>query len=263
MLYSSRFEILAMRKQRKEWFMQIIRNEEMAYFTFAPTDEEEVAVLQSVIALAKPKDRIKYGGRSGGDDGVPFMIFLHVDSQTEEVKEVEGNVTLTSYRRVGGVKLVLRGTTEADDAEVRRIRDAIYFGAGGAIFLGSCEVDGKTAIMVTLSHCKLCNAPMIDLSSCEWKTCKACAAKCGHQYERGAVHGGSAGDIGMGEFCNLCGRGKPEPESMRTKGWVERGLEVERELGMMILDKSTGARPKQVARVQRVVRNLSRARARV
>jgi hypothetical protein len=259
---SSRFEILAMKRQRKEWFMQIIRNDEAAYFTFAPTNEEEVAVLQSVIALAKPEDRMKYGGRSGGDDGEPFMISLHVGSQTEEVRGVEGRVTSISHKQVGGVELKLLGTTETDDTEVRRIRDAIYFGAGGATFLGSCEVDGKTAIMVTLTHCKLCNAPVIDRASCEWKICKACAMKCEHQYERGAVHGGSAGDIGVGEFCGICGRAKPEPEKIRTKGWVERGLEVERELGMTILEKSTGARPKQVAQVQRVAQNLNRARAR-
>ena len=97
--------------------MQIIRNDEAAYFTFAPTNEEEVAVLQSVIALAKPEDRMKYGGRSGGDDGEPLMISLHVGLQTEEVRGVEGRVTSISHKQVGGVELKLLGTTETDDTE--------------------------------------------------------------------------------------------------------------------------------------------------
>jgi hypothetical protein len=78
------------------------------------------------------------------------------------------------------------------------------------------------------------------------------------------VHGGSAGNMGMGEFCGKCGRGKPEHEGTRKKSQVERKLEVQWELGMTVLYKGDGPikTPQQAVKMHRLVRRYRKAQAR-
>lgn len=243
--------------------MQIIRNKEAATLTFVPVEQGEAEVLNSIIAIAKPEDKMSYGGRGGGKNGEPFVVYLHIGSRREAVVKKSGNVTIHSHEEIGGIKLELRGSGEDNDQEVRCIRDTCFFGAGNPIFLGTAEVDGKTAIVITMKRCKLCNSPMISMVSCEWRTCDACAAKCEHEYERGVVHGGSAGNMGMGEYCGKCGRGKPEPEDARKKDQIERELEVEKELGINVLWKEGPFEgPRHFAEVNRTVRRYRKAKAR-
>jgi hypothetical protein len=237
--------------------MQIIRNKEVANFIFVPTEEKETEVLNQIIAIAKPDDKMTYGGRNGGDGDKPFVVYLHLGSHTEE------NMTIHRDEEVGGVKLELRGSGEDSDNEVRLIRDVCFFGSGGLIFLGTCEVDGKTAIIVTASKCKLCGGPMISMASCEWRTCDACASKCEHDYVSGMVHGGNVGNMGIGEFCDKCGRGKPEPEGARKKNQIERELEVERELGVKVFYKEGPVQtPREAAELNRVIRRHHKALSR-
>jgi hypothetical protein len=134
---------------------------------------------------------------------------------------------------VDGIELILRGSAEEDKNEVGRIRDTCYFGSGSLIFIGETEVNGKKSIVTTSKRCKHCGVKMIQLVACEWNTCDACAAKCEHHYVKGAVHGGGT-DIGVGKFCDICGRGKPRPEGEREKSIIEHHLEVEKELGIPV-----------------------------
>ena len=153
-------------------------------------------------------------------------IFMLVGVSEEERSDTSGNVTVHRTVHVDSVKLILIGTTEEDKHEVGRIRDACYFGSGGLIFIGETEVDGKKAIITTAKRCKHCGSGMIRYFDCERSTCDACAAKCEHNYVRGAIHGGGT-DIGVGEFCDKCGRGKPKAEDEREKSVIEHHLAVE------------------------------------
>lgn len=213
--------------------MKIIRNEISQTWTLVPVEEGEAEVLTSFAAMLKPEDELSYGGRSG-DDHMTCKLHLHVGASREPRTTTRGNVTIHRTVYVGGVELILRGTTETDKNEIWSVRyGAVY---SGLIFLGETEVDGKKAIVVTAGRCKHCGAAQLNP---EWQTCDACAAKCEHNYVKGAVHGGST-DIGVGEFCDICGRVKPRPEGGREKSAIEHHLEVEKELGIPVFHKIEG-----------------------
>ena len=217
--------------------MKIIRDEKLATLTFIPVEADEEAVIASIAAMLKPEDKLSYGGRSRDRDDNRFCtIRLYAGSRIEPQSETEGLVTVTQDVHIGGVELALRGSTEEDKHEVNFIRDTCYFGSGGLIFISETEVDGKKAIITTAMRCKYCDAGMIHYGACEWRICDACAAKCEHSYVCGAIHGSM--DIGVGEFCNKCGRGKPKAEGEREKSQLEHHLAVEAELGITILYKN-------------------------
>lgn len=232
--------------------MKVIRDVQSGTWTLVPVESAEEQVLDSIIAAIKPGDKLGYNGRS--DDGEEYgesycKVRLHAGGHQEDVKK--GNVT---YRGVwvGGIDFVLQGSGRENKLEVGSIRDTCFFGSGGLIYLGSFEVDGKRAIVITASHCKICGGTMVGMVSCEWAVCDNCAAKCTHQWIHGAVHGGGAGDIGFGEYCGLCGRGKPKVGDEPEKSQLEHHLEVERELGIQIIYKDTGLTPRMVAYLQKL-----------
>jgi hypothetical protein len=190
--------------------MKIIRDEQAATWTLVPVEASEEQVITDIIAILKPEDRIFYDGRDqDGDDDKFSVIYLYAGARKEKQdKTVNKNIINTRSIYIGGVKLILRGSTKKDKYEVNGIRNTCYFGSGGLIFLGGTEVDGKKAVITTAKRCKHCGAGMIDLVSCEWSTCDACAAKCEHNYDYGFVHGRGR-EIGMDDFCDKCGRVKP------------------------------------------------------
>lgn len=210
--------------------MRVIRDEKLATYTLVPIEQEEEQILASIAATIQTGDKLSYGGR--GRDG-------------------EDDKFCTVHLHIGGVELVLGGSTEDDKYEVNGIRNTCYFGSGGLIFLGVVEVDGKKAIVTTAKYCKQCGGAMINCFACEWGICDACAAKCEHLYERGSIHGPKI-DIGMGEFCGLCGRGKPKAEGEREKSQLEHHLAVERELGVKVIYKNTPLTPSQIDYLQKV-----------
>ena len=244
--------------------MKIIRDKQLATLTFVPVESAEEQIVASIVAMLKPEDKLSYGGRErDGDDDKFCIIHLHAGAREETQSKTEGNITVTRDVHVGGVKLTLVGTTEEDKHEVGRIRDMCYFGSGGLIFIGETEVDGKKTIVTTGLRCRHCGAGMIRYSDCEWKTCDACAAKCEHNYVRGMIHGGGVGDMGVGEYCDKCGRGKPKAEGEREKSKIEHHLAVEKELGVNVIYKDgPPVTPRQAVEVNRLVRRHSKSRRR-
>lgn len=217
--------------------MKIIRNKELATLTFIPMDVDEQEIIASIAAILKPGDKLSYGGKNrDGDDDKFCAIDLYAGAREEMETKIEGNITVVQNVHVGGVKLVLRGSTEDDKREVGSIRDTCYFGSDGLIFIGETEADSKKCIITTGKLCKYCNARMISCSDCESGICAACAVRCPHNYVRGAIHGGSA-NIAVGEFCAHCNRVRPKSESKREKSLIEHHLAVEKELGIKIFYK--------------------------
>jgi hypothetical protein len=243
--------------------MKIIRDKQLATLTLVPVDADEKQVIVSIAAMLKPEDKLSYGRRGrDGDDDKFCTVHLHAGARKERQSKTEGNITVTRDVHIGGVELVLRGTTEEDKHEVGRIRDMCYFGSGGLIFIGETEVDGVKAIVSTGLRCKHCGAGMIRYSDCEWETCDACAARCEHNYVRGAIHGGGT-DIGVGEFCDKCGRGKPKAEGERKKSVIEHHLDAEREgvVDAIFYDGFPGT-PRQAVEVNRLARRYDKSRRR-
>lgn len=241
--------------------MKIIRDEDLATLTLVPVEPEEEQVIAVISAMLKPEDRLCYDGRSEDGDGDKFCkIHLHAGGHREERREISGKATLVRQVYVDSIELILRGSTEDDKHEVGRIRDICFFGSSGLIFLEETEVDGKKAIVTTGKRCKLCGVGMIKRAACEWSTCDECAAKCEHNYIRGAFHGGGV-DIGVGDFCSICGRGKPKEEGVRRKTQIEQHLAVEKELGMLVLYDHDGIplTPRQLVQLNRLARRYEKA----
>jgi hypothetical protein len=144
------------------------------------------------MSSVKLGETLRYGGREGANPSDPLdqrmTISFHLNDR----------------------KINLTATDDVDEEPIRHARDAIYFGGGGLILLGCTESAGVPTLEFAIDRCKHCSKPIVSMFECEWKTCDACADKCGHEYERGMVHGGKAGAMGVGEFCGKCGRGKPE-----------------------------------------------------
>lgn len=244
--------------------MKVVKDSQAATLTLVPVEAGEAEVLASMLATLKPEDKLVYGGREKDGEGDKFCkIHLHVGSHKEERTEVRGKITIRCTLNVGGVELVLCGSTEEDKQEVGRIRDTCYFGSGGLIFLGEAEVDGKRVMVTTAKRCKHCQAGMIRHTECEWSTCDACAGKCEHNYVRGAIHGGGT-DIGMGEFCDKCGRGKPKTKGEREKSVLEHHLAAVREnvVDELIYKDGPPNTPEEVVNLNRLVRRYAKSKAR-
>lgn len=226
--------------------MKVLRNREKGTLTLRPSSEAETAVLREIQTSVPLGEMLNYEGRGGADPNDPVSERMRI-----------------SFALNGG-KFDLLATTDEDEDPVRWTRDAIFFGGGGLILLGHQEVDGLPVLDFTVAHCKLCNKPMISMGECEWRTCDACKDACAHEYERGMVHGGSAGIMAVNEFCTKCGRGKPEPEGAREKSQIENELAVQRELGVHVLYANLpfGTGPTDVIQAKRFARRLERARKR-
>ena len=187
--------------------MKIIRNNQMATWTLVPISDEEKQIVASIATILKPEDKLSYGGRQRDDKDDKFCVLnFHVNARQERQTKAEENHTITRSVYIGGIKLVLRGSTEEDKHEINRIRDTCYFGSGCLIFLDETEIDDHKAIVTTAKRCKHCNARMIQYYECGWSTCDACAKKCEHNYVHKITLGGGT-NIGVGEFCDKCGRG--------------------------------------------------------
>lgn len=147
-----------------------------------PTTPGEKAVLEIWKANLKPEDSITYKGR-GENDGEFWTIKLEA-----------ANVGLTVV-----------GESEEDKYRVQNLRNA-FFNSGSPHFLEAIN----DSVRIYGRRCKDCNATMIEMASCEWKTCDACAAKCEHEVEKGFTHSETK-EIDVGHYCVKCGRGQPAP----------------------------------------------------
>lgn len=161
----------------------------------AATSEEE-SLLNRIATDIKKGRRLEYNGRDGADHGTPYSERMEL------------------FFKLGKDKVTLVASSDKSESVVRSIRDAIFFGGGGlhVVDVRFDVATGKKSLDMCVSHCQHCGAPLVEMGRVEWRTCEACVAKCEHHYVRGATHGGSAGQLASGLFCDKCGRGKPDDE---------------------------------------------------
>lgn len=166
-------------------------NEAKGIIALTSATEAEETSLRALITKGKGF-QLKYDGREGADCNDPL------------------SERMSLYFKLDGQRATITATNDESEQNIRFARDAIFFGGGGLTLVDHEEADGKMQANVCIAFCKHCNAPLIEMGRCEWKTCEACVAKCEHEYEDGHVHGGEAGVLGVGKFCVKCGRGKPD-----------------------------------------------------
>lgn len=197
--------------------MKVIRDIAAGTVTFLPSTNIERGALEWIASTTPISARFKY---LGYDEPV------HNDL---ELRFRFGD-------RTGSFHLDVRGDAEDDRKTVGALRDVLFYGSGELIFLGAPSYDGIRGALLTAGYCKHCSATMIDRVSCEWDTCDACAARCAHEYERGAVHGGHA-LVEINEYCVRCGRVQPSDQPPRTA--EDQIREAEQELGVIVLENAS------------------------
>ncbi len=165
---------------------------EKGLFSISSSDEEEKKLLNKIRRKLKPKNILKYNGRSGANCNDPLdkRMVIHFIFENQEVS--------------------IKATADSDEDPIRWIRDALFFGSGSLKLIKCEKKDGVLWVSFCVAFCKHCDKPMIDMGRVEHGTCDDCAKKCEHTYIEGFVHGGRAGQIGVGQFCSKCGMGKPE-----------------------------------------------------
>lgn len=209
--------------------MLLTTNPENSTITLTPVEDWENEVLKQIASTTKPNDIFHYGGCNTKEK---FTVKLHFGSERKWVTKVINCVQFETLGHIGGTLLELKGSNTESDQKVKSLRDSCYFSRGKPVFIQSNETEGKTTITITLNQCKLCNGPTLSLRGCEWSVCDSCASVCQHNFKRGPVHGGRAGEIAIGEFCSKCGFGNPDYNFNPNK--VERELEVEDETGVKV-----------------------------
>ena len=198
--------------------MQIESDRVVGLLSFTAETDEEGEVLKAINSTIKFGRVLPYEGRGGvNHPNVPL----------------DQHMWLRFSYDVGGKKFELLATTEESEKIVRQMRDALYYGGGGLIFVGYYIRNGKHFAQFAIGACRVCHKPVISRVECEWRYCDTCAEKCEHRYERGAVHGDGV-DLGVGEFCGNCGRAKPKVEGEQEKPLYDHHIAAEQELGVRV-----------------------------
>ena len=226
--------------------MRIFRDIVAGTLALIPADRGEKRTMINVLGAITSGRRLWYCGRRDTDHDPAQALMFRAGGYSEQFIEASPFCTYRGYRYKGGVLLVLRGTNLRDKKLLLGVRSAVYMNGGTLHLLQQLRGGGA---VFTAKRCKHCRTPMIDRISCEWNTCNLCALVCVHEYERGAVTGGGV-DIGIGEFCGKCGRGKPLPRLTQD----EHHMAVGAEFGIQVIETDTRrAFAQEVAR--RVVRD--------
>ena len=243
--------------------MKITRDESVATYTITPVDGKEEEKITAAVGFLKPGDRFIHRGRRYDEEShrtTTLILQAGGESKWESRKESEW-VTITEMVYVGGIEIEFQ-TAEGGEEMLGQIAMTSYY-SGGLVFLGVTEVYGKKSLTVTGTYCKNCGAAIVDSGRCEWGICEACVQKCEHDYKVGAIHGARV-DIGVGEFCGKCGRGKPRPEGEREKNLIEHHLAAQRELGVYVFyPNKSPCTPEGQVKAARLFRRWVRSKERI
>ena len=223
---------------------------------FVPVESNEVKWLSLLIKTLKKGDLVHYDGREDDKEDRRFCdIHLRFGKwqKKERTKKYKNGSSFRWSEIVGGHKLKIRGSTEQDRHEVNRVRNGACY-VGSLVYLNEVEVDGQRSVVFTIGYCPHCGVAMIDSTSCEWRICNACAAKCKHNWVEGLVKGGGIpGGHGVGKFCDKCGRGKMPTKRQKKMSQAEHALELERKLGFLTIYKNTPLTPRQIVEREKAV----------
>lgn len=225
--------------------MYILRNDEAQTWELQPTTSCEVEVLTSILCVLKHGQKMKYCGVRSDDQSDPLSLHFNAGGKPVKITKLNehgGGIIYTKW--TGGVTWWLTATDDDRD-ELWAMRDTCYVGSGGLIFLETHKHELGYSLIFTAKYCKICGAPMIRMSRCEWSTCTTCTEKCEHEWERGHMHGAGI-DIGVGSFCGKCGIANPGDDEFDSKSPFEHALAVEQELGTIVFHKDLGMTATQV-----------------
>lgn len=226
--------------------MLLTVNEEMGLWTLIAVSEDEATLVSNATALLQVKDKIIYRGSSSNRETRELKhIRFHVGGKPEQkiTRNPSGGSTHETIY-VGGVEVIVEPSTPYSRMVMGGMRDTCFFADGCIYFIEASSIQGLPTIVCTGSFCKHCNSPILKPGRCEWHTCDACVEKCEHEWKEGSVHGGDAGDLGLGQYCGKCGIGKPNGISKLPIS--VQHLMLQKQYGMTVMYSDLGLTPEQV-----------------
>lgn len=231
--------------------MKVTRLEINRLYVLAATKPLELELFEQIKSQIGQTRSFNYSGRRSDPLDERFSDVILNFGGTRQ------NVVICGITRInhpaGGIDLVVRGDEESDRYEVNGLRNACFFGHVDLDIVEISEVDGQLAIAFVLAYCQHCQAAMLDMVECEWRTCHACAAKCEHSYKLGPVHGGGS-ELGLGSFCTRCGRAEPKGNLGNTMSQAEQHSVLEELIGVQVVYKDTPLSPEQVVALEQEAR---------
>ncbi len=172
--------------------MRVLIDSTRGVARLSATKSQEEAVIYNILSTVKAGALLGYGGRTGGNNHDPHLTLMF---------------------SAPDFKFSLRGSEKEDDHGVRELRDAIFFGGGGLIFLGHYTKEDRQVLEVCVNFCVDCGCPVTTFSTTNSQLCEECRAKCPHTEMEHGLMVGSHGPAG-GDFCIKCKRSKKDIESI-------------------------------------------------
>lgn len=241
--------------------MKIQRDEATATWTLIPVEPGEADTLAALANVMQLSDLMIYDGRDQDpDDEHSLQLNLCFGATPKRQTKKRGRITIHHTDLVGGVKLVLRGSSAADKVEVSEIRDTCFFATSGLQLVSIQSVDSLTTLVVTGKQCPVCGTNMFTVRACSWDICDACADRCAHQYQLMATDGPEG--LGYRPCCMTCGRPQPPVPGERQPSIIEQQLAAERELGIEVRYHDFPYTPRGAVQVNRFLRRLRHAQSR-
>lgn len=191
--------------------MRIIRNDQLATWTFVPIEKGEQEILDVIARTLNPAKRemLVYGGREEDDEDRRFFKIHLFAGAYRAIRDL---IFSQDFVFLGGVELVLCGSSDKDKHEVGCIRGVCFVSSCDLIFLDVVWIGRKRCLLVTAKYCKFCGATMIDFDGCYSGVCNYCAEKCEHLHRWGRANSDR-------EFCVRCCRIRPREGG---ENWVRR-----------------------------------------
>lgn len=155
-----------------------------------PDDSKDYQIFDALQTLGEPGKALNYLGReSHPTTGRTVYLNFNVGGTPE--KETDGVVTRTVYK--GGADIALWASDDGDQDALDHIRNAVYFGENGLIYIGPYGEGRNRVLHFTLANCKHCGTNAVEMAAAQKSVCKACSEKCEHTY-------------GPGIFAKSCGK---------------------------------------------------------
>lgn len=195
--------------------MRIIRNDQLATWTFVPVETGEQETLDAIARTLSytKREKLVYGGREeDGQDRRFLKIHLFAGAHKAIRTRMFSSHFLNDEIYLGCVELVLCGSSDKDKHEVGCIRNICFVSSCDLIFLDVIWMGRKRCLLTTAKYCKFCGATMIDFDGCYSGVCNYCAEKCEHLY----CWSKAGSDR---EFCVRCCRIRPREGG---ENWVRR-----------------------------------------
>lgn len=181
--------------------MHITINRNRGVAQLSASNKLDNLAIDKILSRVKIGSEMSYGGRRGGNLQDPHNSRMSLLFLTESFQ----------FR--------IRASNDLEESDVRLLRDAIFFGGGGIIFLGHYVKNEVTVVEVCVDFCKDCHSPITSYEQTTTKLCEDCLAKCEHSAWKEGLLVSSEG-CSFGEYCTRCLKAREDIESKQAAGAI-------------------------------------------